>query len=78
METKLNKTTGQKELKYKRDSPTMRSPREIFQQGAGSSGATNEPAAFISAKGTDEPVVRNLPEVKPRSSLLGVSGTDIP
>jgi hypothetical protein len=40
--------------------------------------ATNEPAVDISAKGRDKPVVRNLPEIKPRTPLLGVSSTDIP
>jgi hypothetical protein len=40
--------------------------------------ATSEPAVNISAKGRDEPVVRNLPEVKPRTLLLGVSCTDTP
>jgi hypothetical protein len=38
MEIKSTKTTGSKDLKKKRDSPTMRSLREILQQGAGSSG----------------------------------------
>jgi hypothetical protein len=67
------------------DSPTRRSLREILQQGSGSSGAqfrgqaaTSEPAAEISAKDRDKPVVRNLPEVKPWASLLGVSDTDTP
>jgi hypothetical protein len=32
------KTNGPKDLKKKRESPPRRSPREIFQQGAGSSG----------------------------------------
>jgi hypothetical protein len=52
METQLNKTTGPKDLKKRRDSPTRRSLWEIIQQGAGSSGAsirgpvaTSEPAA---------------------------------
>jgi hypothetical protein len=31
--------------------------------------ATSEPAVEISAKGWDEPVVRNLPEVKQRITL---------
>jgi hypothetical protein len=39
METKLTKTSGPKDLKKKRDSPTRRSLREILQQGVGSSGA---------------------------------------
>jgi hypothetical protein len=41
-------------------------------------GCNSEPAFEISAKGRDEPVVRNLPEVKPRTPLLGVSSTDTP
>jgi hypothetical protein len=32
----------------------------------------------MSTKGRDEPVMRNLPEVKPETSLLGVSDTDTP
>jgi hypothetical protein len=71
--------------KKKRESSTRRSLKEILQQGPGSSCApfrgpvtTIEPAAEISAKGRNEPAVRNLPEVKPGTSLLGVSGTDIP
>jgi hypothetical protein len=85
VETNLTETTGPNDLKEKRDSATRRSLRENLQQEAGSSGAplrgpvtTSEPAADISAKGRDEPVVRNLPEVKPGTSLLGVSGTDTP
>jgi hypothetical protein len=80
-----NKTKGLKDQKKKRDSPPRRSLREIHQQGAGSSGvlargpvATSEPAAVISAKGKDEPMVRNLPEVKPGTSLLGASGINTP
>jgi hypothetical protein len=56
------------------DSPPRRSLREILQQGAGTSGeqvrvpvATREPAAVTSGKGGDEPMVRNLPEVEPRT-----------
>jgi hypothetical protein len=71
METKM-KNTGPQDLKEKRDSRSRRSLQEILQQGTESSGAplrgppaTSEPAAEISAR--DEPVVRNLPEVKPRS-----------
>jgi hypothetical protein len=37
-----------------------------------------EPAVEISAKDRDEPVVRNLSEVKSKTILLGVSSTDIP
>jgi hypothetical protein len=40
--------------------------------------ATSEPAVEISAKGRDESVVRNLPEVKPRVPLSGVSSSDTP
>jgi hypothetical protein len=79
MDTEPNKTTGPKELKTKRDSPPRRSPQEIPQRGAQSSGvplrgpaATSEPAGVISAKGRDEPMV------KPGTSLLGGSGTNTP
>jgi hypothetical protein len=85
METKTKKKNVPKDLKRKRDSRSKRSLREIFQQGAGSSGtllrvpvSTSEPAVELSAKGREEPVVRNLPEVKPRTLLLGVSCTDTP
>jgi hypothetical protein len=40
--------------------------------------ATSEPTVEISADGRDKPVVRNLPEVKPRIPLLGVISSDIP
>ena len=57
----------------------------MLQQGAGSSGeplrgpvATSKPAVEISAKGKDEPVVQNLPEATPKTTLLGVSSTDTP
>jgi hypothetical protein len=57
----------------------------MLQQKAGSSGeplrgpvASSKPAAQISAKGKDEPVVQNLPEAKPKTTLLGVSNTDTP
>jgi hypothetical protein len=60
-------------------------PTRILQQGAGSSGellrgpvATCEPAVEISAKGRDEPVVRNLSEVKPRTLPLAVNSSNIP
>jgi hypothetical protein len=79
------KKPGPQDLKDKRDSPSRRSVREILQQGAGSSGAplsdpvaTSEPAVEISAKGRDKPMVRNLPELKPKIRLLGVNSTDIP
>jgi hypothetical protein len=85
METKSTKTTGPNDLKKERDPPPRRSLGEILQQGAGSSGAslrgpvaTSEPAAEISAKGRDRQVLRNLPEVKPGTSFLGVSDTDTP
>jgi hypothetical protein len=76
-----NKTkTGPKDLKQKRNTPPRISLREILQQGAESSGgplrgpaATSEPAVEISAKDSDEPVVRNLSEVKSKTILLGVS-----
>jgi hypothetical protein len=71
------KKNSPQDLKEKRNSPSRRSLQEILQQGAGSSGAllrgpaaTIEHGVEISAKGRDEPVVRNLPEVKPRSPLL--------
>jgi hypothetical protein len=77
--------TGRKDLKLKRDSPSMESLREKLQQGAGSSGeplrnpvATSEPAVEISTKGKDKPVVQNLPEAKPKATLLGVGSTDTP
>jgi hypothetical protein len=69
----------------RRGTPPRRSLREILQQKVGSSGvplwgsvATSESAVEISAKGSDESVVRNLPEVKREITLLGVSSTDIP
>jgi hypothetical protein len=84
MGTKQKKTCPQ-DLKKKRDSPSRRSLQEVLQHGAGSSGAPlRGPAATskldveLSAKGRNEPVVRNLPEVKPRTPLLGVSSTDTP
>jgi hypothetical protein len=85
MEARKKKKSGPQDLKEKRDSRTRRSRREILQQGAGSSGAplsgpaaTSEPAVEILAKGRDKPMVKNLPEVKPKTPLLGVSTTDIP
>jgi hypothetical protein len=60
----------------KRCSPPRRYRQEILQQGVVSSGGpsrgtygTSESTAEIPAKGTDEPVVRNLPEVISRASL---------
>jgi hypothetical protein len=86
MDTKTkNKTKGPKDHEKKRDSHPRTSLREILQQGAGSSGipargpvGTSEPAAVISAKGRDEPMVRKLPEVKPGTSPLGASGIITP
>jgi hypothetical protein len=85
MDTEIKTKTGHKNLKQKRDSPQRRSLREILQQGAGSSDvpsrrppATSEPAVEISVKYRDEPAVRNLSEVKTKTTLLEVSGTDIP
>jgi hypothetical protein len=84
----VNKTkieTGPKNLKQKRDSPPRRYLREILQQGSGGScaplrgpAATSDPVVEISAKDRDEPVVRNLSVVKSKTTLLGVSITDIP
>jgi hypothetical protein len=66
-----------------RDSPPRGSLRQMFQQGAGISGeplrgpvAASEPVVEISAKGKDEPVVQNLPQGKPKTTLMGVSSTD--
>jgi hypothetical protein len=84
-DNKTTRKTGFKDLKQKRDSLSRRSLREIIQQEAGSSGAllrglaaTSKPAVETSAKSRDEPMVRNLPEEKPKTTLLGVSSTDIP
>jgi hypothetical protein len=64
--TKKTKTNAPKD-QLEEGFPPRRSLREILQQGAGSSGvparnsvATSEPAAVTSAKGRDEPMVRNL------------------
>jgi hypothetical protein len=85
MKTVKKTKTGPKDVKQKRDSPSRRSLREILQQGAESSGAqlrgpaaTSEPAVEISTKDRDEPVVRNLFEVKSETILLRVNSTDIP
>jgi hypothetical protein len=55
----------------------------MLQQKAGSSGeplrsavATVEPAFEISAKDRNEPVVQNLPEVKPKATLLRDNSID--
>jgi hypothetical protein len=86
METEL-KRIGPQDLKEKRDSPPGESLQEILQQGPGSSSAplrdlaaTSEPALEILAKGRDEPVVRNLPEVNPWTPILlqGASSSSIP
>jgi hypothetical protein len=79
-----NKTkSGRKDLKLKGDSSPRRSLQRILQQGEVSSGtslkgpvATSKPAVELSANGRDEPVVRNLPEVKPETTPLEVSSTD--
>jgi hypothetical protein len=83
METVIKTKTGPKDLKLKMDSHSRRSLGEIFQQDPGSSGAPlSDPAATskhvveISGKDTDEPVVRNLSEVKSETIPLGVSSTD--
>jgi hypothetical protein len=79
-QNKKKKTKGPKDQIKKSDSPPRKSLREIPQQRAGSFGvpardpvATSEPAAVTSAKGRDEPVVRNLPEVEPGNSLSRAS-----
>jgi hypothetical protein len=84
MENK-EKKKGLQDFKKKRDSAPRRSLQEILQGGAGSSGGpprgagtTSKPAAEISAKGRDEPVVRNLPDALSRTPLPGVSSSDIP
>jgi hypothetical protein len=78
------KKTGLQDSKRKRDSFLRRFLQDILQQGARSSGATSRGAGTISeatvevsAKGRDEPVMRNLPEVTTRTPLSGVSSTDI-
>jgi hypothetical protein len=83
--TRIDKTNGLNDLKKKRDSPPRRSLKEILLQGAGSSEeparnlvATSEPAAVTSAKGRDEPIVRNLREVEPGTFLLGASRINTP
>jgi hypothetical protein len=85
METVTKIKTGPKDPTQKRDFPPRRSLREIIQQGAGSSGspsrrpvATSEPAVEISAKDRDEPAVKNLPQAKTKTTLLGVSNTETP
>jgi hypothetical protein len=85
MDYNQNKTNGRKDFKKKRDSAPKRSLREILRQGAGSSGvpakdpvAPGEPAAVISAKGGNEPLVRNLPEVEPGTSSSGTGGISTP
>lgn len=84
METEW-KRNGPQDLKEKRDSSLLEFLQEILQQVAGSSSTplrglavTSKPAVEISTEGRDEPVVRNLPEVKPSTPLLGVSSTDTP
>jgi hypothetical protein len=66
METVIKTKNSSRDLKLKKDSPSRRSLREILQQGAGISGAplrdpvASKTAVEISAKDTDEQVVRNL------------------
>jgi hypothetical protein len=78
MDTKTKIKRGPKDVKQKSYSPSKRSLKEILQQGAGSSGAplrapaaTSQPVVKISAKDRDEPVARNLSEVKSESTPLG-------
>jgi hypothetical protein len=77
--------TGLQNLQKRQDSLPRRSLQEILRQGAQSLGtpsrgsdATSKPAAEISAKSRDEPIVRNLPKVISRAPLSGVSSSDIP
>jgi hypothetical protein len=79
-----NNNGGPQNLK-RNDSPPRGSLQEILQQGSGSSsapsrgaGGTDEPAVEISAKGREEPVVKNLPKITSRTLLSGVSSSDIP
>jgi hypothetical protein len=65
-----NGNQSPRDFKKKRGSPSRRSLQDILQWGAGSfgapsrgAGATSEPAVEVSAKGRDEPVRSNLPEV---------------
>jgi hypothetical protein len=59
---------------------TRNTSAEAGSLGAPSRGAhaRGEPAVQISAKGRNEPVVRNQPEVISRTLLSEVSSTDIP
>jgi hypothetical protein len=74
MKMVLKKMLPSKEIR------TRNSSAGVGSLGATSRGAdaTNESTAEISTKGRDEPVVRNLPEVIPWASLLGVSSTETP
>jgi hypothetical protein len=65
------------------DSTSRRSLREIFQQGTRSTGpslrepaATSKPTVEVSAKDREEPVVRNLPEIKLKTPVLEVSSAE--
>jgi hypothetical protein len=78
MDTNKNKT-GLQDSKTKMDSLPRRSLQEILQQKARSSGtpskeigATSKPAVDVSAKGRDEPVMRNLPEVISKDPSLRI------
>jgi hypothetical protein len=85
MKRKGTKTkTGRKDFKLKRDTPPRGSLLEMLQQKAGSYEPlrnpvpTGEPAVEISAKGKDKPVFKNLPDAKPKTTLLRDSSTDTP
>jgi hypothetical protein len=66
METTKEKN-GSRDLKEMRDSPPRRSLREIPLSGPA---ANSEPAAEILAKGREEPMLINMPEVKPKKKKL--------
>jgi hypothetical protein len=77
--------TGPLDLKEKRGCFPRRSLKEMPQQGSRSSGkprsgpaANSEPAGGISAESRYKAMARQLPEVKTKVSLMGVSLTDIP
>jgi hypothetical protein len=77
----INQNNRSKGPKKRRGTPLQGNLYEkFFSRGleATVNVGTSKPAAEISAKGRDKPVLRNLPEVKPETSLLGVSDTDTP
>jgi hypothetical protein len=84
MDTKSIKTTGPKGLR-KRGTPIQEGTQQgAPQQGSDNSGvpsrgtvAISELTVGASAKGRDEPEVRNLPEVRPGISIMEVSVADI-